>query len=89
MAVLRVSDVAQRPRLCARLRNGLASQKGSASRAARAHRRSHALTPPAISAQGANRATERQRPAPGNHPQPAPNSQGSATAAAIRLRRHL
>lgn len=48
----------------AKLRNGLASQNQSASRAARAHRGSPARPAPP------DRATQRQRPAPGNNPQP-------------------
>ena len=74
-----------------RLRNGLASQRSSASRAARAHRRSPVRPAPpdqpSRQSPARNRATERQRPAPDNSPQPRTNSQGSATAAAIRLRR--
>jgi len=57
-----------------RLRNGLASQRSPASRAARAHRRSPARPPPpdqpSRPSPAANRATERQRPALGNNPQP-------------------
>jgi len=64
----------------ARLRNGLSSQRSSASRAARAHRRSPG--PPAPAGQpssphpAVNRATERQRPAPHNNPHPAPEFSG-------------
>ena len=65
----------------ARLTNGLASQRSSASRAARAYRRSPArpasASQPSRRAQqpvnqhpAGNRATERQRPTPDNHLQP-------------------
>jgi hypothetical protein len=71
----------------ARLRVGLASQKNSASRAARANRRSPALPVPPDQP-----SRPRTAPRSGSDPRqattrsPARNSQGSATATAIRLR---
>ena len=72
----------------AKLRNGLVSQRQPASRAARAHRRS-----PAYPAPPDRPSRPQTAPRSGSDPRqtttrsPAPNSQGSATAAAIRLRR--
>ena len=78
----------------ARLRNGLVSQSGSASRAARANSHSRARPAPPdqpLTAEPGPRTTPRS----GSDPRqaatrsPAPNSQGSTTAAAIRLRRSV